>query len=355
MSDNSYIPVPVYIEAEPAPEAPEQIPFDKKSASKVFSRIGFAGIVFMISVTISQIAMSMAISIYAGRGGTFPSWLSGSESLILLIPVYIVGVPFFALVVNGLPTDSRIKERSLPKGMFAAAFPMSVSGMMAGNFVGILLMAFINLLLPIPALNALEGIVMDTNVWVAILFLCILTPIAEELVFRKLLIDRVAFFGDKTAIVISGLTFGLFHGNLYQFFYAFILGMIFAWVYVRSGKLILPVILHGIINFMGTVIAPAVARSAENMNMAGYTTEEIMELPPEVLATFAIMVLYAIAMFAAVVTGIVLFIARRRKLVTEVGIITIPKGKGVSVAILNAGMLVFIAGCLVMFALSLRA
>jgi len=355
MSDNSYVPIPVYIKAEPAPEAPEQIPFDKKSASKVFSRIGFAGILFMIVITIAQVAMSIALNIYVSRGGIFPKWLTGSESLLLLTPVYIVGVPVFALVLNGVPTDSRIKERSLPKGILISVFAISVLGMMAGNVVGSLLMEFINDLLPSSAVNALEGMVLDANVWMTILFLCILTPIAEELTFRKLLIDRAAIFGDKTAIVISGLTFGLFHGNLYQFFYAFILGMIFAWVYVRSGKLILPVILHGIINFMGSVIGPAVARNLESTDVSGYTSEEIMNLPPEILMKAGMVWLYSMFIVVAALAGAVLLVVMRRKFVMEAGIVTIPKGSGIKVTIFNAGMAVFIAGCLVMFAWSLLA
>ena len=44
--------------------------------------------------------------------------------------------------------------------------------------------------------------------------------------FRKLLIDRIVPFGQRVAVVVSGLAFGLFHGNFYQFFYAFSLGAV---------------------------------------------------------------------------------------------------------------------------------
>ena len=45
----------------------------------------------------------------------------------------------------------------------------------------------------------------------------IIAPVMEELVFRKYLVDRLVPYGQKTAVVLSGLFFGLFHGNFISF------------------------------------------------------------------------------------------------------------------------------------------
>lgn len=76
----------------------------------------------------------------------------------------------------------------------------------------------------------------------------IFVPIMEEIIFRKLLIDNMSKYGISAAILVSALLFGLYHGNLSQFFYAFGLGIIFGAVYAYSGKVIYTILLHISIN-----------------------------------------------------------------------------------------------------------
>ncbi len=73
----------------------------------------------------------------------------------------------------------------------------------------------------------------------------IIAPAAEEVVFRWLIYLRLRdYLRMGRAIVISGLIFGIYHGNLLQFIYASILGMIFAYVLEMTGSLYSCVLLH---------------------------------------------------------------------------------------------------------------
>ena len=65
----------------------------------------------------------------------------------------------------------------------------------------------------------------------------LIAPTAEELLFRKLLTERIVKYGELAAVLASGLFFGLFHGNLNQFSYAFLLGLFLGFIYVKTGKL----------------------------------------------------------------------------------------------------------------------
>jgi membrane protease YdiL (CAAX protease family) len=78
-------------------------------------------------------------------------------------------------------------------------------------------------------------------------------PIVEELTFRKALCDRLHDTHEGYAAVISGLLFGLMHGNHQQFFLAFFIGMLFAMVYQRTGRIVYTMLLHGMINFTATL------------------------------------------------------------------------------------------------------
>ena len=75
----------------------------------------------------------------------------------------------------------------------------------------------------------------SSNLWVNLFIMVLCAPVAEELIFRKLLIDRLTQYGEGVAVLFSGLMFGLFHGNLNQFVYAFVLGLCFGFIYVKTG------------------------------------------------------------------------------------------------------------------------
>lgn len=61
-------------------------------------------------------------------------------------------------------------------------------------------------------------------------------------------------YGARISVFLSALMFALFHGNLSQFFYAFLLGGFFAVVYIKTGNIIYPIILHMAANLSGSVV-----------------------------------------------------------------------------------------------------
>lgn len=83
----------------------------------------------------------------------------------------------------------------------------------------------------------------------------IVIPIAEELVFRALGFARLRDgLGFWSSALISSLVFGLYHGNVVQFVYAFILGLAMCWLYERSGSFAAPVLFHQTANLLSVVI-----------------------------------------------------------------------------------------------------
>lgn len=85
------------------------------------------------------------------------------------------------------------------------------------------------------------------------LYMVIGAPVFEELVCRKFLLDRLHPYGEGYAVAVTALLFGIIHGNSGQFFLAFLLGALFAVVYLRTGKIIYTMILHAMINLTATI------------------------------------------------------------------------------------------------------
>ena len=74
--------------------------------------------------------------------------------------------------------------------------------------------------------------------------------------FRKLLLERLRPYGERFALWISALCFGLFHGNLSQFFYACVIGLALGYVALRTGRVWQPMLLHAMINAVSTILVP---------------------------------------------------------------------------------------------------
>ena len=78
-----------------------------------------------------------------------------------------------------------------------------------------------------------------------IFLFCILSPVVEEFLFRRVLYDLLyRYTGFPAASVISSFVFGAYHMNMIQGVYGFIMGMIFCALYRRDHRIAVPIALH---------------------------------------------------------------------------------------------------------------
>lgn len=84
---------------------------------------------------------------------------------------------------------------------------------------------------------------------IGIILYGIVSPLAEEIVFRGLLYNRMRkYFPVWLAIAVSGLFFGLYHGNLVQGIYGSCMGILMAYMYERTGRFYIPLLFHAAAN-----------------------------------------------------------------------------------------------------------
>lgn len=84
----------------------------------------------------------------------------------------------------------------------------------------------------------------------SLLYLAILPAIVEELVFRGIVTNGLKKFGTTTAVILSAVFFALIHQNLQQFVYQFFLGLVLAYIALKTGSIIYTMILHFFNNFV---------------------------------------------------------------------------------------------------------
>lgn len=96
-----------------------------------------------------------------------------------------------------------------------------------------------------PVYQELADKVFGGGFWITFLASAIMAPILEELLFRGLIYKRLRFVCKPvTAGIISSVAFGITHGNLVQFVYAFFAGMLLAYVYEQYKNLWAPILFH---------------------------------------------------------------------------------------------------------------
>lgn len=264
-----------------------------------------------------------------------PEWTENMDIMLAstMVPLYVLGYPLTFLIMRNREKRT-IEKHKMTIGQLILAFMMSYGLMIAGNLIGVMITLGIGVLKGNEVTNPLMSVVTSGNIWISAIYIVLLAPVFEEFLFRKLICDRVAKYGQGTAIVVSGLMFGLFHGNLNQFFYAFFLGSFFAFIYLKTGELKYTIGLHMVINFIGSVLGGLLLQNVD------------METPMGLI----IFALYALCVYGIALAGGVLFLVNRQKMKLQAGEITIEKGSRFKTVICNVGMIVY---CLLFLVLTL--
>ncbi len=82
----------------------------------------------------------------------------------------------------------------------------------------------------------------------------VLPAIIEEFAFRVVVLGSLRRYSDTFAIFASALLFGLIHGNAIQIPFAFMLGLVFAYITIITGSVIPAIIIHFINNFNSCIL-----------------------------------------------------------------------------------------------------
>lgn len=86
--------------------------------------------------------------------------------------------------------------------------------------------------------------------------LTVLPAVLEEILFRGFILFGLRrHYSARKSIIVSSLLFGIVHLNPWQFMTAFLLGLLFAWVALKTKSIILPVIGHFFNNMMALIAA----------------------------------------------------------------------------------------------------
>ncbi len=343
---------------EPTP-APPAACVGEKEVRGAFSRTGFLYTLLLLLHLGVAYGVFFLIRLIAPAFAANPNVVFFYDSL----PFYLIVVPVIFLAMKKLPQCVPAKQQ-FGAGRYAISICIGCLFMVAGSMVGNAVTSFIEALTG-NATETVTDVIGDANILIALLFVGVLAPVAEELIFRKALIDGLSRYGEGAAVLASGLVFGLAHGNFSQCFYAFGLGLVFGYIYVKSGKITLTILPHAVLNcisvLMSKLVLPRVLPLIEELSGAA-SLEEMARLMEGELPALAAIGIYSALLYGAAFLGLIFFIVYYRRIrlapanlfvASEDGMPPVPLRERLSaLAFGNPGVAVFFVAVIFTFVLS---
>lgn len=222
------------------------------------------GIQLAAAFLVSFWFMAVSIIRLLLEGVTDPNLLITGTATLLLDPLYtdiLIAVTFIALAVVFLVWYRKQKDKPVPVA-FDEVFCVrnTVIILISGLAAQVAVSMCLNLILPLfPETFEKYSLLLDSlvgnSVIISVISNAVLAPIAEELMFRELMTKRLRqLFPFWLANIIQALVFGVYHMNIVQGVYAFILGLLFGYVAYRMRSIWASIMLHGIVNTAGLVL-----------------------------------------------------------------------------------------------------
>ncbi|MBP5554780.1 MAG: CPBP family intramembrane metalloprotease [Lachnospiraceae bacterium] len=224
---------------------------------------------------------------------------------LIILSVDVVGFSLIYMLCKKIPAN-KVEKRSIGFGMYLIYALMTIGLVFVGAIIGMIL----HLIFSSSAsdTSSLADLLYNSNPLPRILTVGILAPIFEELIFRKVLIDRLNKFGALISVLASGLFFGLFHGNFQQFFFAALVGGLWAVLYLKTGKIYLTIGLHMMINCGTSAVTTfLITHAVDGALLTGEVTEE-MALQAMVDPYFIGLMIWLMFIMLSAVAGFIVFI-----------------------------------------------
>lgn len=213
----------------------------------------FAGIILM-QIFASAIYTLGYIFTKAISGASYTDaigGLAGSTSHIMWISAISAILSMIWCLILYLKSNWRIKGMDYRK-VFTFGNIMGIMG--AGACGCISLTVFLSLIMnfmpqAFENYNQIMQNLEPSGGVITFIYVLIIGPASEEIIFRGAIFDRTRLaFGFFTGNIIQALLFGIYHMNLIQGIYAFLLGIVLGMVIYATGSIICSILTHIIFN-----------------------------------------------------------------------------------------------------------
>lgn len=235
-----------------SPEAEE-----KKTLRKDANFIGF----ILIALLAAQVLIGIVLGVGNAMGlleltqDDYGLGHIGRMLFRMLEYILYVGLPVIVVALILRRRANPFPTCRTPRGTYTVAIfggmAMAFLANMAANFA---MSFFTELGVPYPEMpDNFEPTVM--SLVLNLISTALLPALLEEMTMRGYVLGALRPYGDRMAVILSAVLFGLIHGNVLQLPFAFILGFVLGWLTVQTESIWPAVTLHFINNALSITLS----------------------------------------------------------------------------------------------------
>ena len=203
------------------------------------NRVGGINKVFLVTVVISIVVEFLPLD-----------FLEGRTALGLVISQAILILPALVFMIrNKMPYRETVR-----------LYKIKFADMALCLLFGILLqpvLTFINAFSLVFTKNSVNTMMVtmyeEVPFLVAVFLIAVVPAVLEETVYRGLFYNEYRKIDPWKAVLLSGALFGIMHGNLNQFCYAAVMGIVFALLIEATGSILSTMLIHFCVNAWSVV------------------------------------------------------------------------------------------------------
>ncbi|MDF2473384.1 MAG: Abortive infection protein [Anaerocolumna sp.] len=232
------------------------------------NKIASVNRLFLITVLISIIGSFI--------NGYISSYTDNYFILLLISQIMLVAPSLIYFIKDRINIANAIRVRPihLSNVILVIIFAFLIQPLM--NFINALSMIFVQN----TTSEVMFGIVEKNGFWLSLFLIGFVPAILEETVYRGVFYNEYRKVNPWKGILLSAFLFGIIHGNLNQFSYAFAMGIVFALLIEATDSILSTMIVHFVINGTSVIlleIYPRLLKYLENVyGMEQYNAQDLM-------------------------------------------------------------------------------
>ena len=177
----------------------------------------------------------------------------------MLVMVAFLFVPFFAVYLFASKKDKKAITLSFEKPRssltFLLAIPFGLMLCFAGDYISSLIASlFESIGITLTSVPDYEVPTSGKDLFLYAFATIVPPAVIEEFTMRGVAMQPLRKYGDKFAIIMTALVFGLMHRNAVQGIFAFIAGLIFGYLTVSTTSVWPAVIIHALNNSFAVLV-----------------------------------------------------------------------------------------------------
>ena len=183
--------------------------------------------------------------LYAAYGGLHPTLYYLLVSVSFALSFFVPGLLYLA--ITRMPLGRALPAQKVSPDIWIALFflgsALALMSNLPVNWLGDWISSFLPQTESSPSVSG-YAVATPVSFVLSLVRTIVLPAFFEEFIFRGILLGQLRRYGDGLAVVLSAFLFGIFHGNLRQIPFAFLVGLALGYIVVRTNNIWITIAVH---------------------------------------------------------------------------------------------------------------